>query len=136
MRTIATAAVLTMLFLSNGSAGQTDSGANSATPAGTETAAPAGNPDEIRQELETLKKQMAALEQRLNAKEEPGAQAQSQTPAQPALALATTPTPTPAALNDLAEKVNDLDQRVSQNERGQALDRLQFSGDYRFEAHT
>ncbi|MFN7992442.1 MAG: DUF3373 family protein [Bryobacteraceae bacterium] len=81
---------------------------------------------EMKQELEQLKKAVAALEQRLKAQEE---QAQAQKAPQPAQ-------PQQADNSEIASTVKELDQRVSETERGQALDRLHFTGDYRFEAHS
>lgn len=87
--------------------------ASRATPAAGATAA------DMRQEIETLKKALAALESRL-AEQEKVSQALNQQP----------------STADLVTDVKDLDQRVSGAERNQALDRLRFSGDYRFETHT
>jgi len=70
--------------------------------------------------LEDLKKAVALLEERLKAEEQ---KSKSQKDALP-------------ATSDIAASLKDLDQRVSDTERGQALDRLRFSGDYRFEAHS
>jgi hypothetical protein len=75
----------------------------------------------LQQELEKLKKEVAALEERLKAQEQ-----QSQLQKQQ---------PVPAA-SEVATSLKELDQRVSDTERGQALDRLHFSGDYRFEGHS
>lgn len=75
---------------------------------------------QLEQELEKLKQQVAALEQRIKAQEQ---QAPSQQQAAP-------------AASDVASSLKELDQRVSATERGQALDRLRFSGDYRFESHS
>jgi hypothetical protein len=85
-------------------------------------AAPAGvdTPDKLKQELETLKQQVAALEERLKAQER-------QTQAQPQRL---------AAGAEIASELKELDQRVSQTERAQSLDRISFTGDYRFEAHS
>ena len=87
--------------------------ASLAAPAAGATAA------DMRQEIETLKKALAALESRL-AEQEKVSQALKQQP----------------STADLVTDVKDLDQRVSGAERNQALDRLRFSGDYRFETHT
>ncbi len=75
----------------------------------------------LQQELDKLKKEVAALEERLKAQEQQG-QLQKQPPA-------------PAA-SEVTTSLKELDQRVSDTERGQALDRLHFSGDYRFEGHS
>src|SRR5260370_18047298 len=95
------------------------------TSPGTET--PANNPTAttpakddaaaMRQEIEQLKQTLAALETRLEVQEK-------QKPEQVA--------PT----KELEAKVDELDTRVSKTEVKSALDRLNFSGDYRFEAHT
>src|SRR5215469_16468328 len=74
----------------------------------------------VRQEIEQLKKTLAELEKRLEAQEKQ--QQQQQQAAAPA--------------KELQEKVEELDSRVSKAEVKNALDRLNFSGDYRFEAHT
>jgi hypothetical protein len=91
------------------------------TPANNQTAtAPAPAKDDsaaMRQEIEQLKQTLAALEKRLEAQEK---QKQEQS--------------TPA--KELESKVDELDSRVAKSEVKNALDRLNFSGDYRFEAHT
>jgi hypothetical protein len=88
------------------------------------TAAPAADtPEQLRQELEALKKTVAALEARLAASET----AQQAKPAAAAPAVAT---------QNLVADVKELDQRVSAAEREQSLDRIHFGGDYRFEANT
>src|SRR5260370_1094127 len=94
-------------------------GAGSAAATGAAALPGADTPDQLKQELENLKKQVAALAERLKAQEK---QNQQQ------------PQSLPAA--ELVSQVKELDQRVSQTERSQALDRISFTGDYRFEAHT
>jgi uncharacterized protein DUF3373 len=71
----------------------------------------------MRREIEQLKQTLAGLEKRLEAQEK-----QKQEAAAPA--------------KELEAKVDELDNRVSKTEVKSALDRLNFSGDYRFEAHT
>jgi len=71
----------------------------------------------MRQEIEQLKQTLATLEKRLEAQEK-----QQQ--------------PQAAPNKELEAKVEELDSRVSKAEVKNALDRLNFSGDYRFEAHT
>jgi len=83
----------------------------------------------LKDELEKLKQQVAALEQRLKAQEGPPAAAS----AAPASSLKAPETPAPS---EVAATLKELDQRVSATERGQALDRIRFTGDYRFEAHA
>lgn len=89
------------------------------SPSSNQAAATAPKDDAaaLRQEVEQLKQTLAALEKRLEAQEK---QAQK---AQP-----------PAS--ELEAKVEELDSRVSKTEVKNSLDRLNFSGDYRFEAHT
>jgi hypothetical protein len=81
----------------------------------------AASTETLQQELEKLKKEVAALEERLKAEEQ-----QSQSQKQQAA-------PAPS---EVTTSLKELDQRVSETERGQALDRLHFSGDYRFEGHS
>jgi hypothetical protein len=73
----------------------------------------------LRTDTEQLKAVIASLEQRLATQEK---QAQSFTGT--------------AATQELQETVKELDQRVSKTEVQGALDRLRFSGDYRFETHS
>jgi hypothetical protein len=73
----------------------------------------------MRQEIQSLKKSLAALESRLAEQEKQSQALKQQQPP-----------------SDLVTDVKDLDQRVSATERTQALDRLRFSGDYRFETHS
>jgi hypothetical protein len=91
------------------------------TPANNQTAtAPTSTKDDaaaMRQEIEQLKQTLAALEKRLEAQEK---QKQEQA----------------APTKELEAKVDELDSRISKTEVKSALDRLNFSGDYRFEAHT
>ena len=77
---------------------------------------------QLRHDIEEMKKAMAALEARLAAQEQ-------KQPSQPAAADQPNTT-------DLAAAVKDLDQRVAQTERRSAVDRINFTGDYRFEAHS
>ena len=91
------------------------------TPANHQTAAaPPSTKDDaaaMRQEIEQLKQTLSALEKRLEAQEK---QKQEQA----------------APTRELEAKVDELDSRISKTEVKSALDRLNFSGDYRFEAHT
>jgi Protein of unknown function (DUF3373) len=77
---------------------------------------------QMRQEIEQLKKSLNALEQRLAAQEK------STATAPPADATVT--------VKELKENVAEMREKVNENERGRLLDRLQWSGDYRFEGHT
>ena len=100
-----------------------------AKPAGDTAAPPASDStDSLKQEIEKLKQQIAAIEERLKAQQKP-AEAQAQPPT-------AAPQSQAAVATDVAETLKELDQRVSETEKNQALDRLHFSGDYRFEAHS
>jgi hypothetical protein len=74
----------------------------------------------LKQELDSLKKQVAALEERLKAQDSKPAPESTE----------------PAPASNLTTTIKELDSRVSETEKEQALDRLRFTGDYRFEAHT
>ena len=93
-------------------AGRADAPAAAAAPA-------ADSAEQLKQDLANLKKQVSALEERLKAQEK-------QSVAQPE----------PPATTEVASQLKELDQRVSQAERSQAMDRISFTGDYRFEAHS
>jgi Protein of unknown function (DUF3373) len=97
--------------------------AKSAASASASASAPADPADELKQELEKLKKAVAALEERLKTQEK-----QTQAPAQALVQQ--------QPVSELVTDVKDLDKRVSATEREQALDRLRITGDYRFEAHS
>jgi hypothetical protein len=73
----------------------------------------ASSQDTLKQEVDKLKQTVADLEQRLKSQEQ-------QKPAEP----------------EVGQTLRELDKRVSATERNQALDRIHFSGDYRFEAHA
>ena len=98
----------------------TDGTAVTAGPDGAAASPGADSTDTLKQELDKLKREITALEERLKTQEQ---QNQLQKKQQPALA-------------EVATSIRELDQRVSETERGQALDRLRFSGDYRFETHS
>ena len=85
---------------------------------------------ELRQEVEQLKKTLAEVEQRLAAQEKKEAEL-PETPA-PA-ATAGEPAPT---TKDLQTQVKELDERVSKNEMHTALDRINFTGDLRYQLIT
>ena len=121
--------ILTICLLLAGVSGWAQSPATE-TPAGNPpTTAPArGDAAAVRQEIEQLKKTLAELEKRLEAQEkqrQAEQQAQQQAPKQES-----------SSSKELEAKVEELDTRVSKTEVKGALDRLNFSGDYRFEAHT
>jgi len=100
------------------------------TPAGSQTAASAAKDDSaaMRQEIEQLKQMLATLEKRLEVQEkQQQQQVQKQTEEQKQAE---------STNKELESKVDELDTRVSKAEVKNSLDRLNFSGDYRFEAHT
>src|SRR5215470_6762911 len=86
---------------------------------------------QLRQEIDQLKKTMAALEQRLDAQDK----TKIAEPPAPATRAAPT-TVSPTTVSDLQESVRDLNERIADTERRSLKDRLDWSGDYRFEAHT
>jgi hypothetical protein len=79
---------------------------------------------QLREQIEHMKQTIASMEKRLEAQEKAQASAPEQKKED---ASATT---------ELQAEVKDLDERVSTAERKGLLDRLAWSGDYRFEAHT
>ena len=88
--------------------------------------------DTLREEIELLKKQVKALEARLTAEE-----AKIQT------AVVQDSDEQRAAVEKIAEEqaqtaqqVKEINRRVMKTERDTALQRIRFSGDYRFEAHS
>jgi hypothetical protein len=84
------------------------------------------NPAQMRQEIDQLKKALSALEQRLAAQEK-AAQTTTSAP---------TTTDQTVSVQDLKQNVTDLRDKVNETERKSLLDRLQWSGDYRFEGHS
>jgi TolA-binding protein len=100
--------------------------ASGAPPASSNaTASPAKEDSaQLRKEIDQLKQSLNLLEQRLETQEKQAKEAQQkQAQAEQAISSST-------------DKVEELDARVSKAEVKNALDRLNFSGDYRFEAHT
>jgi len=89
----------------------------------------------MRQQIEQLKQELAALEKRLETQEKRQQQEQAQQQAQQKQ-QADQQQQAESSTKDLSLKVDELDSRVSKGEVRNALDRLNFSGDYRFEAHT
>jgi hypothetical protein len=90
-------------------------------------APPADDASQLRQEIDQLKKTVNALEQRLDAQDK-SAQPNA---AQPAAVKADT-----VSTADMQTNVRDLNDRVLETERKSLRDRLEWGGDYRFEAHT
>ncbi len=87
------------------------------TPPGAAASIQKGQTDQLREEIEAMKKTIATLEERLAAQEK---KQEEQAPQAEVTATA----------------VKELDRRVAKAERDSALDRVNFSGDYRFETHT
>lgn len=101
------------------------------SPAGTGNQQTPGVSDEntqLRQELEQMKKAVATLEERLTAQEKAAQAKKDEAKQGPAADQAST--------TELAAQVKDLDHRVTQTERRGSMDRINFTGDYRFEAHS
>ena len=121
--------VLTICLLLAGVSAWAQSPATETPASNPPTTAPAkDDAAAVRQEIEQLKKTLAELEKRLEAQEkqrQAEQQAQQQAPKQES-----------SSSKEVEAKVEELDSRVSKTEVKGALDRLNFSGDYRFEAHT
>jgi hypothetical protein len=95
--------------------------------------APAPAPSDsaqLRQEIDQLKKTIAAMEERLAAQEKA-----AQPKAVQQNLVSTEANKDVASVADLQSTVKDLDERVRNNERSRLLDRLAWTGDYRFEAN-
>jgi Protein of unknown function (DUF3373) len=92
-----------------------------------QTPAPANANDaeQMQQQIDALKTQLAALEARLKSQEEGARQKSAVTPDEGTVSAA-----------ELKAEVKELDQRVGKTERKSALDRLQWSGDFRVESHS
>ena len=75
-----------------------------------------------------MKKAVTALEERLTTQEKAAQEKKEEAKPAPAGDQPTTA--------ELATEVKDLDHRLNQTERRGALDRINFTGDYRFEAHS
>jgi len=82
---------------------------------------------QLRQEIDQLKKTVNALEQRLETQEKGAPPATAQPAAKQDEAVSTA---------DLQTNVRELNDRVLETERKGLRDRLEWGGDYRFEAHT
>jgi Protein of unknown function (DUF3373) len=85
---------------------------------------------QLRQEVDQLKKTISTLEQRLSAQEKSAKEISTQKTATDAEKKDTT------SVSDLQADVKDINERVRETERKSYLDRLNWSGDYRFEAHS
>jgi hypothetical protein len=86
---------------------------------------------QLEQEIEKLKQTINSLEKRLAAQEN----ATKQEDSPPATAgQSQKDEPSPAA--EIKAKIEDLEKRLDAAEVKQSQDRVRFSGDYRFEAHS
>lgn len=114
--------VLTLAVLCGSTALAQSASTPTSQPSATaaQTATSQNDTAELRQELDNLKKTVAALEEKLAAQEK---QSNQQPAAQEAVAASTT-------------DVKDLEERVNSAERKSALDRVNWSGDYRFQTHS
>lgn len=119
MRTIIHALLVTLLVAVPAAAQSPAAAVAGAIPPETEAAVvpQKSESQQLRDEIELLKKTIGALEERLAAQEKRQAEAE---PVQ----------------QETAAKVKELDHRVIRTERDNALDRVRISGDYRFEAHS
>jgi len=119
--------ILILVLMSAASAQNPSAAASTQQP-------PAASDDsaQLHQELEQMKKDVASLEQRLatqeKAAQEKVAQEKNEVKAEPASDQPTTA--------ELSAEVKDLDHRISQTETRGGLDRINFTGDFRFEAHS
>lgn len=86
---------------------------------------PADDSAQLRQEIEQLKKKLSLLEERLDSKDK----SMSPAPATESMSAQSVDT-------SLVTDVKDLTDRMNQSERRNALDRLNWSGDYRFQAYS
>ena len=119
MRRLLLISIAFVLLLTLAASAQNTSTGTSNQP----SSAAADDNAQLRQELEQMKKSVAALEERLAAQEKKEEVKQQATGDQP-------------NTSELVATVKDLDHRISQTERRGALDRVNLSGDYRFEAHS
>ena len=87
---------------------------------------PADDTAQLKHEVEQLKKTLATLEQRLTAQEKAAQQAQS----------AASSNKDTVTIPELQADVKDINERVRETERKSYVDRLNWTGDYRFEAHS
>jgi len=119
MRRLLLISIAFVLLLTLAASAQNTSTGTSNQP----SSAAADDNAQLRQELEQMKKSVAVLEERLAAQEKKEEVKQQATGDQ-------------ANTSELVATVKDLDHRISQTERRGALDRVNLSGDYRFEAHS
>ena len=124
MRRLIFVLLLAMLFLTGSGLWAQDSGQSTSNSAAQATAS-AQDTAQLREQIDQLKLSIAAMEKRLEAQEK----AQS-------AALGQKNNEEPTATAQLQTDVKDLNERVSAAERKGLLDRLSWTGDYRFEAHT
>jgi Protein of unknown function (DUF3373) len=99
--------------------------ASNSTPQSPTSAAPTSaqnDSGDLRQQIEQLKRTVSALEARLDAQEKQAGESSSKTQAE-------------ADATVSAADLKDLHERVNQSEKKSALDRLNWSGDFRFQMY-
>lgn len=100
---------------------------NPATAPESSSKAQADDPAQLRQDIEQLRKTMNALEERLATQEKQAQAAKDQA----------TPSEGTVSVKDLEKRIDQNERQQAMNaERESALNRVKFSGDYRFEAHS
>ncbi len=114
--------VLLLTFAALGQNGPTAASTQPSTTSSDENA-------ELRRELEQMKKAVAAIEERLSAQEKAAQEKKEEEAKQ-------VPAGDQSTTAELATEVKDLDHRVAQTERRGALDRLNWSGDFRVENNS
>lgn len=87
--------------------------------------------DAIQKEIEKLKEMVKALESRLTAQEKA-----KQEPEEPKVKEQSAEPEVTEQVGKNQKRLKELDRRVTRTERDTALQRIRFSGDYRFEAHS
>ena len=93
---------------------------------------------QMKQEIDQLKKQLAAMEERLAAQEKAAQDkaAEEAKKTEDAKKAEEARKEDTVSATDLQTQVKDIDQRLGKTERHSALDRLQWSGDFRVESHS
>ena len=95
--------------------------------------------EDIRKEIEKLKELVKSLETRLAEQEKAKKEAEATTDTELVKKVTDTEKETARLAEEQEEantKIKDLNRRVMKTERDNALQRIRFSGDYRFEAHS
>src|SRR6516162_6676067 len=98
--------------------------AQTTPPAGQSNTITPEEATQLRQEIDQLKKTVNVLEQKLEAQSKPAVPSEHV-----AADLASN-------YAELSTDMKDLEKRVSETEKSTTLDRVKFSGDYRFQVNT